>query len=112
MTKQPWNKNKSIGQKIKELRERLKFTQKEFGQLIDVSAKRIGELENKTKNPSAMLLNRIAKAFSVSINYFLDDEQTVSDVQEDILIAHYRRLGEKEKKLAIKLIDLLVDISD
>lgn len=45
MSKTPWNKNKSIGQKIKELRERLKLTQKEFcqieGWMIKVRSSRI-----------------------------------------------------------------------
>lgn len=107
MTKTPWNKNKSIGQKIKELRERLKLSQKEFGELIGVSQKRIGELENKTKNPSAMLLNRIAKALSAPIAYFLDEERIISDVEEDILIAHYRRLDDKSKKLAVEIVKIL-----
>lgn len=109
MTKTPWNKNKSIGQKIKELRERLKLTQKEFGQLIGVSQKRIGELENKTKNPSAELLNRIAKALSVSITYFLDGEKIISDIEEDILIANYRRLGNKDKKLIVEIVKLMAE---
>ena len=109
MTKTPWNKNKSVGQKIKELRERLKLDQGRFGQAFGVSQKRVWELENKTKNPSALLLNKIAKTFSVPITYFLDDEQIVSNVEEDILLVNFRRLSGEKKKLAVEIIKILVE---
>jgi transcriptional regulator with XRE-family HTH domain len=98
---------KSIGQKIRELRERLKLSQKELGQILDVSQKRVGEMENKTKNPSAALLNRVAKALSVSITYFLEDGQQKNNVEEDSLLIKFRKLHPKNKKLVIEIMKIL-----
>lgn len=108
MTKTAWNKNKSIGQKIKERREQLGLTQRQLGKLLEISASRVAELEKSWKNPSAHLLNKFAKALSIQITYLLDDYGTVpTGTDENILIDRYRKLPSKEKKLAIEIIKIL-----
>lgn len=111
MTKIPWNKNKSIGQKIKELREQLKLTQEELGKKLGISQNTINQYENKNwKNPSAKVVYKLAETLSIPMIYLLDDNcQTLNDADEEVLLVKFRRLDDKSKKLAIEIVKILVE---
>jgi len=106
MTKQPWNKNKSIGQKIKQRRTQLALTQADLARKINVQKQRIVELESESKRPSAQKLLQIADALDAPFLYFLTDCE-LNDVDEEILLVKYRGLNDKQKKLVIKFSELL-----
>lgn len=106
MTKQSHNKNKSIGQKIKERRERLGLNPSDLAKIVNVQRSRITELEESSKRPSAEKLLQIADALSVPILYFLTDCK-LNDVDEDVLLVKYRKLNAKNRKLAIEIIKLM-----
>jgi transcriptional regulator with XRE-family HTH domain len=60
MTKTPWNKNKSVGQQIKETREELGLSIYRLAELSGVSRSYIYYLETgKRKNPTIETLNKI-----------------------------------------------------
>lgn len=106
MTKTPWNKNKSVGHKIKERREQLGLTQAELARRIKVQQQRIRELEDTSKRPSAEKLFEISNVLETPILYFLTDCE-LNDVDEEVLLTKYRRLDPNGKKLAIEIVKLL-----
>ena len=56
----------NIGEKIKRIRQHRRMTQKELGELVDLSANRIAQYEMGYRVPKKPLLNQIAKALRVS----------------------------------------------
>lgn len=108
MTKQPWSKNKSIGQKIKSRREQLNLTQPALAKKIGVQKQRIRELEDTSKRPSAEMLLKISEALQASMLYFLTDCK-LDDSNEEVLLTKFRKLDKKDKKLAIGVVKLLAE---
>ena len=56
----------NIGEKIKRIRQHRRMTQKELGELVDLSANRIAQYEMGYRVPKHPLLNQIAEALRVS----------------------------------------------
>lgn len=105
----PWNKNKSIGQKIKERREQLGLTQAELGKMLGISQNTVNSYENKNwKNPSAKVVAKLASKLSVSTIYLLDDDcQELDEADEEVLLMKYRNLRYKDKKLIVEIIKIM-----
>lgn len=106
MTKQPSNKNKSIGQKIKLRREQLGLTQTQLAKKLSIQQQRVRELEDTSKRPSAEMLFRISGALDAPMLYFLSDCE-LNDVDEEILLMKFRKLSPDDKKFAIEIVKLL-----
>ena len=106
MTKQPWNKNKSIGQKIEYRRKQLGFSQPKLGAMIGSKKQYVSDLEKSSKRPSAEKIFRLAAALQAPMSYFLDENcHKVNDVDEEVLLTEFRKI--KDKKLAIKLVRVI-----
>jgi len=56
----------NIGEKIRRIRQHRRMTQKELGELVDLSANRIAQYEMGYRVPKKPLLNQIAEALRVS----------------------------------------------
>ena len=56
----------NIGEKIKRIRQHRRMTQKELGELVDLSANRIAQYEMGYRVPKKPLPNQIAEALRVS----------------------------------------------
>lgn len=106
MTKSAWNKNKSVGQKIKQRREQLNLSPQDLSSALKMTKQQLWTLENKTTRPSADVLFRVANALDTSILYFLT-ECELNDVDEDILLTKFRKLTPEDKKLAIEIVKLM-----
>lgn len=104
MTKQP--RNKSISQKIKQRREQLGLKPAELAKKMDVAKQEITRLETTSTRPSAEMLLKVAIALDAPMLYFLTDCQ-LNDVNEDILLTHFRKISDKDKKLVIGIAKLL-----
>lgn len=63
-----------IALQIKKLRKALGYSQEKFGTVLGTSQRKITDIENDKQKVSAELLLRIAKAFSVDLDYFYDAE--------------------------------------
>lgn len=103
----PWNKNKSVGQKIKLRRKQLNLSQEELAIKIGGKSKQhIHELENACKRPSADMLFKVAAALEAPMLYFLDENcRELNEVDEEVLLTEYRKVS--NKKLAIELVKLI-----
>ena len=60
-----------IGNKIKELRNKYKFTQTELAEKVGVTKSTIAAYENDSRQPSYEVLIKMAEAFKVSIDSLL-----------------------------------------
>lgn len=78
----------TFADKIKELRSLRKWSQKELGSRIGVAQSQITDYERGLKYPSTETLIKIARIFSVSLDYLvgisddigkLDEEEIVND---------------------------------
>ncbi len=58
---------KKLGEKIRSLREKHKYTREEFAEISHVSTYYIGEIERAQKKPSLDILLKISKALKVEI---------------------------------------------
>lgn len=90
--------NMFIGLKIKEQREKQGWTQSDLARIVGVSLSFIGMIESGGSNPSLKTLSKIAKAFKVDTNYFLeetpgvffDDYRNILSVEEREFIAQQK----------------------
>ena len=60
-----------LGKKIKELRIKSKFTQSELADLLGVTKSSVASYENDSRQPSLLVLIKIAQIFNVSTDYLL-----------------------------------------
>jgi len=64
-----------IGQRIKELREAAKMSQKDLSYAADLDRSYIASVENGQRNISILNIEKIAVALSVTLKDFFDDGQ-------------------------------------
>jgi transcriptional regulator with XRE-family HTH domain len=101
----------ALGDKIRRLRKEKKYTLDQLAELTDSSKSYIWELENKNPpRPSADKLSRIAEKLGVTIEYLLDDGESVSE--EDAADAHFYRKYRKMAPETKAKIRSMVDIWD
>lgn len=84
-----------FGARIKLARKKAKMSMKELAQLVGVSTTSISKIERNIINPRQSTLLRLAKALSVSIEYFF------REIKVDTLSPTYRkhsRLGSKDQE--------------
>lgn len=67
--------NKSVGERIRELREMQNYTREGFAEKVDISSKFLYEIETGKKGFSADTLSRISRALSVSCDYIMFGEE-------------------------------------
>ena len=64
-----------LGKKIKELRNKYKYTQTELATLVGVTKSTIAAYENDTRLPSYEVLIKLSHIFKVSLDYLILDRQ-------------------------------------
>lgn len=64
-----------IGHRIKVLREMKQMSQKDLAYAADLDRSYIASIENGQRNVSAVNIEKIAKAFNITIKDFFHDEQ-------------------------------------
>lgn len=84
----------SIGTKIQELRQKQKLTQKELGDLINVSDKTVSRWETDKCLPDVSMMSSIANALGVSIAELYDcvDEETKKREKDFDCVWRYKKL--------------------
>ena len=88
--------------RLKELRQKLNITQKEFAEKIGITAAALSSYENNIKNPSIAVAKRIAEAFNVSIDWLCGLSDKISYTNEIATYGDIIRLFLKlEKNLTL-----------
>lgn len=99
----------AIGEKIQKLRKEKGLTLEQLAELADSSKSYIWELENKNlPRPSAEKLSKIAAQLGVTIEYLMDQGQTVTeaDATDEMFFRKYRQMNPEVKKKIRKMIEL------
>lgn len=66
-----------IGDKIKELRQRFNFTQKELADKLNIKPSTVGMYEQNRREPSYELLQKISQIFNVTSDYLIFDNEVL-----------------------------------
>ena len=66
---------KTLGQKLREIRKRLKLSQKQFAEKLGYTYKNVCNWENGHNNPSTHTIKRIHDIFGVDYNDIFDFEK-------------------------------------
>ncbi|CAG7632685.1 helix-turn-helix domain-containing protein [Paenibacillus allorhizosphaerae] len=70
-----------LGKRISELRERKQITQGELAQIIGVTRAALSHYENDRRQPDYDTLMKIAKFFSVSVEYVIEGNENSTQIQ-------------------------------
>ena len=99
----------SLGDRIKEARKKLKLTQDQLAEKLDVSCVYLSELERNIKMPSMPLFIRLVEELDVSADYLLRDIVSPSTLYPDKTVANkMERLTQKQKIALSALIDTYI----
>ena len=102
---------KDLGEKIKEIRKKKKFTQEELAWKVGVSPNFIGLVERGNKKPSIDTLIKIGEALDVPVSAFFEDfKYQISE--EEVLIkkinSFLKEGTEKEKKIIYQIVKSII----
>jgi len=62
-----------FGKRVKELRALKEISQEKFGELADIDRTYVADIESGKRNVSVTIIEKIAKAFGVSISEFFKE---------------------------------------
>lgn len=90
----------SIGEKLKECRKKAGLSQEQLAEKLCVSRQAITKWESGREMPDIGNFQNISKLFGVSIDYLLDDGETLLDtvIKEAINIDNYEKTGKCRSK--------------
>ena len=99
----------ALGTKIRTLRKERGYTLERLAERASSSKSYIWEIENKTPpRPSADMLTRIAAALSVTIDYLIDDADTVTqeDAADRAFFRKFKKLDPADRARLRRMIEL------
>ncbi len=99
-----------LGDKIKELRKKMKITQKELGQQVGLSTSSIGMIESNRQGASSEKLKEIADFFGVTVDYLLSDDDNKEINIENVKNVKLSKKAEKDIEKALN--QTLEDLSN
>ena len=88
-----------IGEKIRQQRRLLNIKQEELSKLVGVSLKTIQRWENGERSPRLDEITKLAEALKVSSNYLMEQEETLSPLQETI--SQLEKERERDTNMAV-----------
>jgi transcriptional regulator with XRE-family HTH domain len=81
---------KSIGEKLKQIREQSGFPQKQVAEILGLQRPNYSKIENNLQNLTPEQLKLFCEFFQVSADYILDitiqDKKTLSKLEEDRIL--------------------------
>lgn len=98
----------ALGTKIRMLRKERGYTLEQLAERAGSSKSYIWELENKTPpRPSADMLTRIADALRITIDYLMDDADTVTqeDAADRAFFRKFKTLDPADRARLRRMID-------
>lgn len=102
------NLNKSIGNRISQLRRQKKLTQEKFAEEIDISIKHISAVERGTSSLSLEKLIDTAKHLDCTLDYLIlgDEKKDGTGLLPASILSILSSNDEKEKELLLEYINL------
>ena len=99
----------TLGEKIRRLRKQKGYTLEKLGEVTESSKSYIWELENKKPpRPSADKLTRIAHHLDTTVEYLLDQDETISteDAADTKFYRQYRKMDSATKAKIRQMVKL------
>ncbi len=96
---------KILGKRIREERLRLKLTQEQLSERIDVTASYLGAVERGEKSMTLEKLIDLINVFGVSMDYILSDY--IKSKNEDELLELIKTMTEQQRRLTIEIAKLI-----
>ena len=99
----------ALGEKIQKLRKEKGLTLEKLADLTHSSKSYIWELENKSPpRPSAEKLSKIAVQLGVTMEYLIDQDQTITenDATDEMFFRKYRQMDSDVKRKIRKMVEL------
>lgn len=97
---------KELGQRLRQARERLGFSQEDFAVAVGKDQAAISDYELGKRRPSITDLPRFAEVLHVSLLYFFEGDISVSDLDRELL-HQFHQIPQSEKARAIEVMRLL-----
>jgi transcriptional regulator with XRE-family HTH domain len=99
---------KSLGKRIREERLKLKLTQEQLAESIDISNSYIGQIERGERSLTLETLIRLANRLGVTIDYLLQESISLED---DNFMNQLKQLMDgrdiKQKRMALDVIKIM-----
>ena len=93
----------SFGENLRTLIEERDMTQKELAAQLNIAASTMGSYVQNTREPDFETLKAIAKFFSVSIDYLLDNRTgRTANHKEDELLRIFRSLEPSQQEICLE----------
>lgn len=103
---------KILGKRIREERQRLKLTQEQLSEKIDVTASYLGAVERGEKSMTLEKLIDLIKVFEVSMDYILSDFiQPKDDNNGDDILSLINNMNEQQRQLTLDIAKLIKERS-
>lgn len=102
----------ALGDKIRKLRQEKGLSLKDLADLTESSKSYIWELENKAPpRPSAEKLSKIASELGVTIEYLLDEEESIKeeDAADASFYRKYKQMDETTKARIRRMVEVWGD---
>ena len=105
-----------IAKRIKLLRERKGFTQKQLAEILNLSQQAIAKWETGKSEPDVKMINKLAELFEVDVSYLIGNTNFINFAKEKSPSAETER-DELINDLVIKLqseedINIIMAVSD
>lgn len=107
------NKRMTLSEKLKDLRKRACMTQDDIAEVLDMNRTSFSKYENGASTPPLAVLRKLAKIYSVPLEYLIHDEQpfivlnesTAEDVEREKsdTVFNFAQLSPEERKLIMKM---------
>lgn len=106
----------TVGERIKTIRLKRGFTQKQLAERCKIDAANLRKYESGRQNPKMQTLEKIATALNVPlanlIVYYEEFEKIFENEQEEKMIEKYRKLIPKAQNKVAGYVDALYDLED
>ncbi len=99
-----------LGERIKETRNKIGFTQEEAAEMLDIAYSSYVKIENGFQSPSLNLLMKISKFYSVTIDYLIYGNNKVEFNQSDKINALIRVIDKDKLKHTNIIINKILDL--
>jgi len=104
---------RSMGNRIRMERKRLKLTQEELAEKANISANFLGHIERGTKRPTLDTLKKIADVLQIPMADLFATQPTYQLPSEDLFIKRFKSLirdkKRKEKELVLRIAKMILE---
>lgn len=111
----------AYGERISELRTKMKLTQEELAKRIGITRAALSHYEKNRREPDYETLQKLADFFDVNVDYLLgrtvdpspsNKTDKPSDELTTVMFHKWDKLDERRRKQALKLIEILEQEAD